>query len=89
MDVHWIVLSIDFVCTGLLLYSNGKDNYMLSGQIMTMNRSKEHIKKPTFSTKWIALEGEKIIAEGIDLAEVYVNAQCKAKSKPQFKRVPA
>ena len=45
-------------------------------------------KKLGISEKWIALENKKIIAEGIDLAEVYVNAMIVAKSKPQFKRVP-
>ena len=46
------------------------------------------VRKSGIFDKWIALENEKIIAEGIDLAEVYVNAMLVAKSKPQFKRVP-
>lgn len=54
-----------------------------------MIKSKQDVKKHVFSSKWIALEDEKIIAEGIDLAEVYANALSQAKSKPRFKRIPA
>ena len=40
------------------------------------------------SDKWVALENKKIIAEGMDLAKVYVNAMIVAKSQPQFKKIP-
>jgi len=52
-----------------------------------MSKNTQSVKKPEFTSKWIALEDEKIIAEGLDLAEVYTNAMIKAKSKPQFKRI--
>ena len=47
----------------------------------------ESVKKSKFSSKWVALENEQIIAEGVDLAEVYTNAMIIAKSKPQLKRI--
>ncbi len=53
-----------------------------------MGKSAQPTTKSRFPSKWIALEDEKIIAEGIDLAEVYAKAKYLAKSKPQFRRIP-
>ena len=52
-----------------------------------MSKTVQSTRNHKFTSKWIALEGEKVIAEGIDLSEVYVNAMMQTKSKPQFKRV--
>ncbi len=54
-----------------------------------MTKSAKSAKEVAFSNKWIAFDNKKIIAEGIDLAEVYVNAMTLAKSKPRFKRILA
>ncbi len=54
-----------------------------------MSKNTHSIIKPEFTNKWVALEDEKVIAEGIDLAEVYTNAMFQAKSKPQFKKITA
>ncbi len=50
-------------------------------------RSTQSVKKFKPASQWIALEGDRIIAKGVDLAEVYVNAMTRAKSRPQFKRI--
>lgn len=52
-----------------------------------MAESTSYAEKSTSTDKWIALEDGKVIAEGIDLSEVYVNAMIVARSKPQFKRI--
>ena len=54
-----------------------------------MSKATNSIKNHALGGKWIALEDEQIIAEGMDLAEVYTNAMMQAKSKPQFKRITA
>lgn len=53
-----------------------------------MAKNQKSIGASIFGTKWIALEKDKVIAEGVDISEVYVKAMYIAKSKPQFKRVP-
>ena len=46
-----------------------------------------NVKIPGFTTKWVAYDGDQIVAEGMDMAEVYVNAAILSKSKPILKRI--
>lgn len=64
-------------------------------KLVILSKLDENMSKPIpstkssqFTSKWIAVENGKIIAEGVDVLEVYTNAIILAKSKPQFKRIP-